>query len=159
YFERVAALSRESPPRPPTVPPLIGPDITEPPAEWSDLAGGFLESARLLGRRSAEMHLALAAHRVSKPFLPEAFGKLYEASVYQSMRNMTGRLCRHLEHAARSLPEPTREHAARLLASESALLKRFRAVTSPTLGGYRIRTHGDYHLARVLYTGKDFVVI
>jgi maltose alpha-D-glucosyltransferase/alpha-amylase len=159
YFERVAALSRESPPRPPARPPLIGPDPTEPPAEWSDLAGGFLESARLLGRRTAEMHLALAADRGSKAFAPEPFGKLYQRSVYQSMRNMTGRLCRHLEHAARSLPEPARELAGRLLATEGALLKRFRAVTAPTIGGYRIRAHGDYHLARLLYTGKDFVVI
>jgi maltose alpha-D-glucosyltransferase/alpha-amylase len=159
YFERVAALSRESPPRPPEAPPLIGPDPTAPPAEWADLAGGFLESARLLGRRSAEMHLALAADRVSKAFAPEPFGKLYQRSVYQSMRNMTGRLCRQLEHAARWLPEATRELAARLLAAEGSILKRFRAVTAPTIGGFRIRTHGDFHLGRLLYTGKDFVVI
>src|SRR5581483_5900869 len=159
YFERVAALPRDSPPRPPAAPPLVGPDTTEPPPEWSDLAGGFLESARLLGRRTAEMHLALAADRASKAFAPEPFGKLYQRSVYQSMRNMTGRLCRQLEHTARSFPEPARELAHRLLASEGALLRRFRAVTAPTIGGFRIRTHGDYHLGRLLYTGKDFVVI
>ena len=46
------------------------------------------------------MHLALAADRASKAFAPEPFGKLYQRSVYQTMRNMTGRLCRQLERAA-----------------------------------------------------------
>ena len=27
------------------------------------------------------------------------------------------------------------------------------------LTGLRIRTHGDYHLEQLLYTGKDFVII
>jgi maltose alpha-D-glucosyltransferase/alpha-amylase len=27
------------------------------------------------------------------------------------------------------------------------------------LSGMRIRTHGDYHLGQLLYTGKDFVII
>ena len=27
------------------------------------------------------------------------------------------------------------------------------------IGGQRIRTHGDYHLGQVLYTGNDFVII
>ena len=158
YFERVAALSREAPPRPPEVPPLVGPDGTTPPGEWSDLAGGFLESARLLGRRTAEMHLALADDRANKAFAPEPFGKLYQRSVYQTMRNMTGRLCRQLEGQIRLLPEPARELAGRLIASEGTLLRRFRGVTAPTIGGHRTRTHGDFHLARLLYTGKDFVV-
>ena len=105
------------------------------------------------------MHLALAADRASKAFAPEPFGKLYQRSVYQTMRNMTGRLCRQLERAVRWLPEPARDLAGRVLAAEDTLLKRFRTITAPTIAGHRIRTHGDYHLARLLYTGKDFVVI
>ena len=96
------------------------------------------------------MHLALAADRASKAFAPEPFGKLYQRSVYQTMRNMTGRLCRQLERAVRWLPEPARDLAGRVLAAEDTLLKRFRTITAPTIAGHRIRTHGDYHLARLL---------
>jgi maltose alpha-D-glucosyltransferase/alpha-amylase len=158
YFERVAALSREAPPRPPDAVPLHGNGHADDPGEWHELAGGFVESVRLLGRRTAEMHAALASPPHTAAFAPEPFGKLYQRSIYQTMRNMTGKLCRRLEQVRHRLPEVAREPAARLLALEHDILRRFREVLNPALGGYRVRVHGDYHLARVLYTGKDFVV-
>ena len=158
YFERVAALSTEAAPRPPEAPPLLGPDA-DVSTPWQELAGGYLEAARLLGRRTAEMHAALATGPALKAFAPEPFGKLYQRSVYQTMRNMSGKLCRRLEQALPSLPEPARGLAQRLLAHEAALLRRFRGVLAPSLGGSRIRVHGDFHLGRLLYTGKDFVLV
>ncbi|MBX9578925.1 MAG: maltose alpha-D-glucosyltransferase [Gemmataceae bacterium] len=159
YFERVAALSQEAAPRPPEAPPLAGPapDVREAEAGWAEIAGGFAEAARLLGRRAAEMHAALAA-APGPAFAPEAFGKLYQRSVYQQMRNMAGKLVRRLEAEGPSLPDPARELAARLVVLEPDLLRRSRVLLKDELGGFRVRIHGDYHLARLLHTGKDFVV-
>src|SRR5207253_6478007 len=52
-----------------------------------DVLGSYLESARLLGQRTAEMHLALAAVRDDPDFAPEPFGALYQRSLYQSFRS------------------------------------------------------------------------
>jgi len=157
YFERVAALSKEDPPRPPDAPPLFGVAVADPAPDWHEFAGGFVEAARGLGRRTGEMHAALAAPG-AKAFAPESFGKLYQRSIYQTMRNMSGRVFRRLERANGTLPEFAREPAARVLALEGEVMRRFRGVLNPTLGGVRVRIHGDYHLGRLLYTGKDFVV-
>jgi maltose alpha-D-glucosyltransferase/alpha-amylase len=49
---------------------------------------------------------------------------------------------------------------AKLLAEgQDRILKAFDPLLSRKLTGLRIRTHGDYHLEQVLYTGKDFVII
>ena len=158
YFERVAALSHEAAPRPPEAPPLLGDAPTPSEADAGvELAGRFAEGARQLGRRLAELHTALAA-LPGPAFTPEPYGKLYQRSVYQQMRNMAGRLFRRLATEGPSLPAPARDLAARVLGMEQDVLRRFRTMLRGDLGGFRIRIHGDYHLGRLLYTGKDFVV-
>jgi len=46
-----------------------------------------------------------------------------------------------------------------IIGQHDAILQRFQAILDPALKGQRIRCHGDYHLAQLLYTGKDFVII
>ena len=160
YFERVAALSRElatGPPRPVSLrDPSEGDEV---PANWLELIGDHLDTARLLGQRTAELHRALAANRSDLAFAPEPFGKLYQRSIYQSMRNLTGRLCDRLARRRSALPEPARQFADQIVGRQDAILQRFQAILDPALNGQRIRCHGDYHLAQLLYTGKDFIVI
>ena len=159
YFERVAALSREHPPTPPHGVPLVGADGDgHPTVSWPELLGGYLEPIRTFAHRTAEMHRTLA--RIpNAAFTPEPFGKLYQRSIYQSMRNNTGRVIHRLARRLDRLPLDARGLAERLIASHDELLRRFRGVLAPELGGSRIRCHGNYHLARLLYTGRDFVII
>src|SRR5262249_27004166 len=103
YFERVAALSRESPPAAPPPIPLIG-ACDACSADWFELACVYCESARLLGRRTAALHQALASAPLTPPFAPESFGKLYQRSLYQGLRNAFGKLCRRLERVRHDLP-------------------------------------------------------
>jgi maltose alpha-D-glucosyltransferase/alpha-amylase len=56
--------------------------------------GSYLASAQLLGRRTAELHSALASTASDPHFGPEPFSTLYQRSIYQTMRS----------HAARSFP-------------------------------------------------------
>ena len=61
---------------------LVG---TEPPPLVREAIGPYFDSIRLLGERTAEMHLALAAG-TSDAFRPEPFTTLYQRSLLQSMR-------------------------------------------------------------------------
>jgi maltose alpha-D-glucosyltransferase/alpha-amylase len=158
YFERVAALSREAPPAAPASVPLIG-FSPEPINGWAELAGGYLESARLMGRRTAALHQALASNAALPAFAPEPYGKLYQRSVYQAMRTAFGKLVRWLRWLNRAdLPATAREAASQLINAERAVVTKFSRMLGESFNGQRIRVHGDYHLARLLYTGKDFII-
>jgi maltose alpha-D-glucosyltransferase/alpha-amylase len=159
YFERVAALSREYPPVAPHGLPLVGSDGDgQPMVSWPELLGGYLEPIRTFAHRTAELHKTLA--RIPNPaFVPETFGKLYQRSVYQSMRNQTGRVVHRLARGLDRLPLEARSLAERVISYHDELLRRFRGVLAPEMGGSRIRCHGNFHLARLLYTGRDFVVM
>jgi len=125
----------------------------------SEMIGPYLESARLLGLRTGELHIALASVQDNPDFVPEPFSKLYQRSLYQSMRNMSTQVFQLLRRSVKNLPEAAREGAQRVLAHESDVLKRFQSILDRKIGAMRIRCHGDYHLGQVLYTGKDFVII
>jgi maltose alpha-D-glucosyltransferase/alpha-amylase len=57
------------------------------------------------------------------------------------------------------LPEAVREDATAALKQQGAIRERYRYLRDNRFSATRIRVHGDYHLAQVLYTGKDFVMI
>jgi maltose alpha-D-glucosyltransferase/alpha-amylase len=159
FFERVAALSREDPPAPPAPAPLLGPDGSDPADEFEGLVGGYLETARQLGRLTAELHKALSADPLDPAFAPEQFSKAYQRSVYQTMRTIAGQVCGRLAREGTRYPEPLRDLANRVVADHDRMLARFRGLLDRPVGGMRIRCHGDYHLGQLLYTGRDFVVI
>src|SRR5690606_33437449 len=90
YFER--ALS--APPDRTLLPTPEGPlvhaaEAAIPEAVHRVIGEAYLDAAHLLGRRTAELHAALAS--VEGPdFRPEPFTSLYQRSLYQSMRNLVG---------------------------------------------------------------------
>jgi maltose alpha-D-glucosyltransferase/alpha-amylase len=129
----------------------------EPPASFETLAGGILASVELLGRRTGELHLALASARDDPAFAPEPLNMLAQRSTYQSMRNTATRGLRALE-AARGLPEVCAVEAREVLDHSDELMERLRRLLSAP-GGQRIRVHGDLHLGQVLSTGRDFLFI
>ncbi len=131
----------------------------EPPELAKMLMGSYLESARTIGNRTAEMHRALAEGIDRKEFAPEPFSALYQRSLYQSMRNLTGRTLQTLEREVRALPESVRSDAASVLERRGEILTRMGALVGEKMEAQRIRTHGDYHLGQVLYTGRDFIII
>ena len=160
FFERVATVARENPPRPSSPIAQTAQGKADTQGELlSELIGGYSETARILGLRTAEMHLHLAANRADPAFAPKPFGKQYQRSIYQSFRNLTGRLCERLTQYRHELSEAARPLAETIIRQQDAILERFRAVLEPSIGGQRIRCHGDYQLGQLLHTGKDFVII
>jgi maltose alpha-D-glucosyltransferase/alpha-amylase len=132
---------------------------TELPAIADELVGGYLESARLMGQRTAELHVALACDPDSAAFAPEPFTSLYQRSLYQSMRTQTLRTLERLRERRASLSADVGAEIDAILTHEREILAAFHALVGPSLGGMRLRCHGDYHLGQVLYTGNDFAII
>jgi hypothetical protein len=56
-----------------------------------------LESARLIGQRTAELHVVLASGGEDPDFAAEPFTPLYQRSVYQSMRTTAGQVQKWVE--------------------------------------------------------------
>ena len=129
------------------------------PPDLPETIGTYLESARMLGICTAQLHAVLGSAANQPEFAPEPFTKFYQRSLYQSMRNIARRGLQALRDGLASLPADARPLAARVLERESAVLKRLQAVLALPVSAARIRCHGDYGLAQVLHTGKDFAIV
>jgi maltose alpha-D-glucosyltransferase/alpha-amylase len=126
----------------------------------SELIGGvYPERARLLARRTGEMHLALAAETEDPDFIPEPFTTLNQRSLYQSMRGTTRRMVQQVRNGSPDLPKECRAEILGMLELEEEILERQARLISRRIEATRTRVHGDYHLGQVLHTGKDFVII
>ncbi len=119
----------------------------------------YIEMAALLGQRTAELHLALASLTKGPDVRPEPFTLLYQKSLHQSIRQMTLRIFRSLEQNLDTLDSEVADNVRRMLNSRKTLLARMRRLVEKKIPVLKIRTHGDYHLGQVLFTGKDFVII
>jgi len=107
----------------------------------------MLEWAGLLGRRTAELHLALTS-RGNADFTPEPFTQLYQRSLYQASRKMALQAFQQLRGLLASLPEEVRRLARSALDQERPLLAKFSGIIGQKISAHRIRCHGDFHLDR-----------
>lgn len=111
-----------------------------------------LAAAALLGRRTAEMHLALGAATDNEAFAPEPFS--VDDFAAESER-VEAQIKSHLDALKRSLPglnDALSDAAGLLLSRRPALVARARAIAHLPAAGQRIRIHGDYHLGQTLHT-------
>jgi maltose alpha-D-glucosyltransferase/alpha-amylase len=159
YFEHVVALPDDADPLAETPRSLVERIDRDIPEQVHDAIGPYVQAAEQLGRRTAELHNALAADDERNTFKPERFTPMYQRSLYQSMRGLVGRTMRLLNDNARKLPEPARSQAVDVATHEDDVLKRMREPMHHKISAMRIRRHGDYHLGQVLHTGNDFVII
>jgi maltose alpha-D-glucosyltransferase / alpha-amylase len=157
YFDRVLTDWRRTGAAVPAG-PLIDLAAREMSADDFERIGTYVPTVRLLAERTAELHIALASG-VGKELEPERFSELYQRSLYDSMRSLTKRSLRLLRRRLAGLPEAVRGEAEWVLAAEERILERFRRLTARKLAAERIRTHGDYHLGQVLFTGRDFAIL
>ncbi|GAB6060383.1 maltose alpha-D-glucosyltransferase [Desulfonatronum parangueonense] len=129
------------------------------PETVTDLIGPYLEMIALLGRRTAELHIALASRHDDPAFAPEPFSYLYQRSIFQGLQNQLKTVMSLLRKNLKRVPEDLASLAKEVLETEKAIHERFRTIYSHKILASKIRIHGDYHLAQALYTGKDFVII
>ena len=131
----------------------------EVPELVQQILGDYLGDATILGKRTAEMHVALASRVDNEAFKPEPFSKLYQRSLYQSMRNLNNAVFSQLRSQQHKTTKPLTELIEQTLALEPQILEAFMAVSETKLSGMRTRVHSDYHLGQVLRCGSDFMII
>ncbi|HBG06998.1 MAG: maltose alpha-D-glucosyltransferase [Geobacteraceae bacterium GWC2_58_44] len=129
------------------------------PALLEMIRGFYPEMVALLGRRTGELHLALASRSDDPAFAPEPFALLYQRSVYQSMRSRAKKTLDLLRRNLSGIPQQLRPEAEALLASEHDILEVLQTFMIRKFSTLKTRIHGDYHLGQLLYTGNDFFVI
>jgi len=158
YLERVLTLPPEERRAPVEAGSILELAEQEIPQQALALIGTYLENARLLGQRTAELHLALCSRPDDPAFAPEPFTPFYQRSLYQSMRNLTEEVFERLAARLRYLPEDARPQAEAVKALRPEVLKRFKTILERRITALRTRHHGDFHLGQVLWTGRDFVI-
>jgi maltose alpha-D-glucosyltransferase/alpha-amylase len=157
YYDRVVARSAQEAPAPPVESPLDLAD-QEPPPLVAEMIGGYRDTAAQLGRRVAELHLALATNREDPEFAPEPYTAADRRTKYQSLRTLSRRVLRLLRAQLPVLSPREQADATALLAREQDILHWFEPLLRAGVDTLRIRVHGNLHLGHVLYTGKDFVM-
>ncbi len=159
YFEHVEVQHSDMTEVPVPSVSLLELQAQEIPELASRLIGAYLDSAQLLGQRTAELHIALASDPDNPDFAPEAFSSFYQRSIYQQARNLTGQILLLLKKRLKQLPPDSQPLAQEVLNRQEQIMGRFQLLLNQKITAMRTRTHGDYHLGQVLYTGKDFIII
>ena len=142
----------------------IGPHDAPPPGVASGdlwelepahpLVGRHMEWASLLGQRTAELHVALAADLGNPHFAPEPLTALDRQALFHGARSLTRQVLRDV--VSRGVTSSVVQH---VLGREEEIIERLRRLSAAPVEAFRIRCHGDFHLGQVLWTGKDFFII
>jgi len=161
FVEHLLAHKHELPKLPTRLPTLLEIIDSGIPNQFRDLVHGLhLEMALLLGRRTAEMHRALASNSTDNDWSMEEFSTLYQRSIFQSMRSEVRRNFLALASNLHLVPNGAqRKRALRVLDSEMEIIACLQKITGQRLSAMKCRIHGDFHLGQALFTGKDFVFI
>ncbi|RYF75867.1 MAG: maltose alpha-D-glucosyltransferase, partial [Comamonadaceae bacterium] len=124
-----------------------------------EVHGGFVALAATLGRRTGELHLALATRTGDAAFDPEPA----VADDLQAWRDRANdeasKTIALLRQRMVDLPAAAQQDALQLLSRQDALRACIDASGGGTTTASKTRYHGDYHLGQVLVTGNDFVII
>ncbi|MBZ5607598.1 MAG: maltose alpha-D-glucosyltransferase [Acidobacteriia bacterium] len=132
---------------------------SEPSALAREHLGICLDSAAILGRRTAEMHLALAAATGDPAFAPEPLSKEDLRVLAADFRAHAMRVLDRLKENLSRLPDELVEQGGLLLSRRRELLHAFRAIADMEVSGLCTRIHGDYRLEQVLRVKQDYVIL
>jgi len=133
------------------------------PLDDQDL-GRFIARAATLGRRTAEIHLALArAAPDDEAFRAEPLTEADRRAAAGRARAMLDEHLAALDARVRSLSADARGAAERLAdprgPARSAIAEVFTRFVAEDPGVVKTRIHGDLHLGQVLARGDDFTII
>jgi maltose alpha-D-glucosyltransferase/alpha-amylase len=111
-----------------------------------------MDAAELLGRRTAEMHIALSSSPNDPAFAPEASSQDDLERDARQIESQIRSALEALKSKFSTLDESASDGAALLLSKRRELVERSHSIESLSAAGQRIRIHGDYHLGQTLRT-------
>jgi maltose alpha-D-glucosyltransferase/alpha-amylase len=132
----------------------------KPPTQVArDHLGLYLEAGATLGRRTAELHLALGAPTDDPAFAPEALTDMDLQAQLTGIRQHASSVLDVLKERLSHLPDEVVKVAASVLSRRRQILDHFGSLNGDFQRTQRIRIHGDYHLGQVLRVKTDFVIL
>ena len=159
YYERAAArMAGPDPVVPDPRPPVELTDAAPPPAALETI-GSYLHAAATLGRRTAEMHLALADAHGSPAFAPEPLSAKDIDALRDEIRKQAETALAALGANLGRLPADVSDSAHTLMELGSAVAQDPLPADLGVPAATKIRIHGDYHLGQVLWVDNDFVIL
>jgi maltose alpha-D-glucosyltransferase / alpha-amylase len=159
YFEQVSVI---------TLPeehfPRANVSLTElseqPENDWTrEHVGTYLDAAALLGRRTAEMHLALGQPSSDAAFAPEPMTDADLSLLRAGLAEHANAAFDALRQNLSRLPAEVEEMSGLVLSRRRRVAERLGRVGDLSSSGLRTRVHGDYHLGQVLRSRGDFVIL
>jgi len=118
-----------------------------------------IDQATLLGKRTAEMHLALSSEQSDPAFAPENFNDEYADWMLDNCESLLKRRIRMAKDCYSQLDETGKDLAKFFLHHQSEIKNFFSQIKSKSLLSLRTRIHGDYHLGQVMYDGADYMIL
>jgi maltose alpha-D-glucosyltransferase/alpha-amylase len=131
---------------------------SEHPGEYEEQVP-YLRYMSQIGRRVAEMHLALAGSDEFADFAPEPTRPDDVRRWTADMVTRAERIFDALSQRRDGIRESDRLLVDQLLAQRAALQDRLRALLPPDIDGLNIRHHGDFHLGQILIVKDDIFII
>jgi maltose alpha-D-glucosyltransferase / alpha-amylase len=159
YFEEVLGESHRLESIDPEPQSLFSLSERVVPPEVQEVIGSALLAAGVLGRRTAEMHLALASDAEDPAFAPEPLAESDLAALSDRLSKQVKLMLAALHDQADLLTEDVQLIAKGVVASRSRLLEMAAHRPLPTEGLVKIRIHGDYHLGQLLWRENDFFIL
>jgi maltose alpha-D-glucosyltransferase/alpha-amylase len=119
----------------------------------------YLRYMSQIGRRVAEMHLALAARDEFADFAPEPSTPADVQLWTEGVMTRAERVFDVLKQRRETIKEADRLLVDQLLAQRAGLHERLSALLPPDVDGLNIRHHGDFHLGQILIVKDDIFII
>jgi maltose alpha-D-glucosyltransferase/alpha-amylase len=113
----------------------------------------------LIGRRVAELQLALASRNDIAAFAPEPIAADDVRRWTESILQRAGRALGDLARRRSELAENDRQLVDALLSFRDSLPARLRELLPETVDAMKIRHHGDFHLGQMLIVKDDVSII
>jgi maltose alpha-D-glucosyltransferase/alpha-amylase len=120
---------------------------------------GFIQRMRQMGKGIGEMHLALASRRDIAAFAPEPISPAEAAEWTERLIAASEATLDQLSQRRATLKEDAQALADALIAQRATARERIGALLGSTIGGEKIRHHGDLHLGQILIVKDDISII
>lgn len=159
YYERLNAQPDLLAPAGGEDRPILEIAAHSPPPVLTQFLADYLPFALQLGRRTAELHQALAGGSQDPDFAPEPIRKDDLAALSEAIRRQVETSLALLRSNVRSLDTRTQSQAHHVLERSDLLFEVLDDLDQVRTDFHRIRVHGDFHLGQVLRRGEDFVLI
>ena len=105
----------------------------------------LLAEIGVLGKRTAELHLALSSDSDDPAFAPEPFTMQFQNNLGASFAELTQRTLRLLRARLANVPAEYKDKASEIAAREHGIIRAFRTALSIPIEAMRIRVETNPH--------------